>query len=187
MSTIALSSPLGPRWTPGHWGSTDSVGIRAHHAAGLSIVEVGALPDTAADLRTALNAAFSIDLGAGTPAESAENAVCTGPGKYLLTGTTLQTVQAAIGALGLAVDQSSGRVKLSIDGPAVAGLLAKACPINLADWPVGAAHASHFMHIACAYYRRAEDGFDLYVGRSFAQSTAEWLLDAGAEFGVEIV
>ena len=64
MCTIALSSPLGPRWTPGHWGSTDSVGIRAHHAAGLSIVEVGALPDTAADLRTALNAAFSITLAA---------------------------------------------------------------------------------------------------------------------------
>lgn len=188
--SIVLSNPLGPKWTTGFHGSTEggnTAGIRASHAAGLTVVEVAALPGQAADMRAALLAAFGMELGSGTPAESAENAVCTGPGQYLLTGHDVQTVKAAVGDLGLAVDQSSGRVRISIDGPAAAGLLAKACPINLASWPAGAAHASHFMHIACCYFRRAEDGFDLYFGRSFAQSAAEWLLDAGAEFGVEVV
>lgn len=187
---LVLSNPLGPKWTLGRHGNTSSetaAGVRAHHAAGLTAVEVAALPGQAAAMRAALKTAFDMDLGQGSPAESKENAVCTGPGQYLLTGYDVQTVKAAIGDLGLAVDQSSGRVKVSIDGPSTAGLLAKACPLNLATWPFGAAHASHFLHIACCYYRRSEDGFDLYFGRSFAQSAAEWLLDAGAEFGVEIV
>lgn len=186
---VVLSNPLGPNWTLGRHGSTDgeTAGIRAHHAAGLAVVEVAALPGQAALIREALKTAFEMDLGQGSPAESAENAVCTGPGQYLLTGQDVTTVKAAIGDLGLAVDQSSGRVRLSIDGPSTADLLAKTCPLNLAQWPIGAAHASHFLHIACCFYRRSEDGFDLYFGRSFAQSAAQWLLDVGAEFGVEIV
>lgn len=187
--SIVLSNPLGPKWTAGRHGSPDAetAGIRARNAAGLTIVEVAALPGQEAELRGALKAAFGMELGQGSPADSAENAVCSGPGRYLLTGHDVHAVKGAVGDLGLAVDQSSGRVRISIYGPACAGLLAKACPLNLAAWPVGAAHASHFLHIACCYFRRADDGFDLYFGRSFAQSAAEWLLDAGAEFGVEVV
>jgi sarcosine oxidase subunit gamma len=185
--SIVLSNPLGPKWTASRHGKADGeAGIVASHGVGLTVVEVAALPDQAEALRTALSAAFGMDLGDGSPAHSAETAVCTGPGQYLLTGHDVQTVKAAVGDLAMVADQSSGRVQVSIDGPAVADLLAKACPINLADWPVGAAQASHFLHIACAYYRRSETGFDLYFGRSFAQSAAQWLLDAGAEFGVEI-
>lgn len=182
-----LSSPLGPKWVAGRYGATEGeAGIRARHAAGLKIVEVAALPGEGVALRTALVTAFGIDLGDGTPAQSAENGVCSGPDRYLLTGFELSDVKAAIGALGMAADQSSGRVKLSVDGPAVGAMLAKTCPLNLAAWPVGGAQASHFLHISCIYYRRSDEGFDLYVGRSFAQSAAEWLLDAGAEFGVDI-
>ena len=183
-----LRNPLGPKWTPGEHGSTPAggSGVTAGHAVGLTIVEVAALPGQAEALRAALKAAFGMELGAGTPAESAENAVCTGPGQYLLTGHDVAAVKAAVGDLALAVDQSSGRVRVTVSGPAVADLLAKTCPLNLAQWPVGAAHASHFLHIACAYFRRGEDRFDLYVGRSFAQSFGEWLLHASAEFGLSV-
>lgn len=187
MSTIVLSNPLGAHWTAGRHGQAEGeAGIRATHAAGLTIVEVAALPGQAQPLRAALEAGFGMALGDGQPAHSAENAVCTGPGHYLLVGHDVQAVKAAVGDLAIAVDQSSGRVRVSIDGPAVAELLAKACPLDLRAWPIGGAQASHFLHIACAYYRRSEHGFDLYFGRSFAASAAQWLLDAGAEFGVEI-
>ena len=113
--------------------------------------------------------------------------MCSGPDRYLLTGFDLAAVTAAVGDLGLAVDQSSGRVRLSIDGADVPGLLAKSCPLDLAKWPVGMSQASHFLHIGCTWYRRSETGFDLYIGRSFARSAAEWLIESAAEFGVEIL
>ena len=69
----------------------------------------------------------------------------------------------------------------------VPGLLAKSCPLDLAKWPVGMSQASHFLHIGCTWYRRSETGFDLYIGRSFARSAAEWLIESAAEFGVEIL
>ncbi|MAV47510.1 MAG: hypothetical protein CBC49_006195 [Alphaproteobacteria bacterium TMED89] len=182
-----LKNPLGAKWTAGRHGKAEGgPGVLASHTAGLTIVEVAALPGQAQAMRAALKAAFGMDLGAGSPAEGAENAVCTGPGQYLLTGHDVATVKAAVGDLALAVDQSSGRVRLTISGPAIAALLAKTCPLDLATWPVGAAHASHFLHIACTYFRRGDAEFDLYVGRSFAQSVGKWLLDASAEFGLEI-
>ena len=79
------------------------------------------------------------------------------------------------------------RDRLSIDGADVPGLLAKSCPLDLAKWPVGMSQASHFLHIGCTWYRRSETGFDLYIGRSFARSAAEWLIESAAEFGVEIL
>ena len=68
---------MGPKWTPGEHGSTPAggSGVTASHAVGLTIVEVAALPGQAEALRAALKAAFGMELGAGTPAESAENAV----------------------------------------------------------------------------------------------------------------
>ena len=183
-----LSSPLGPKWTAGRHGSgAGEAGIRAHHSAGLSILEVAALPGQGAALRAALKAGLDLDLGAGTVAESAVNGVCTGPDRYLLTGFEFGAVKAAVAGLGMVADQSSGRVKLSVDGPAVAAMLSKTCPLNLKTWAVGGAQASHFLHLSCTYFRRSADGFDLYIGRSFAQSAAEWLLDAGAEYGVDVV
>jgi len=185
---VVLSSPLGHHWTLGRHGASEGdAGIRASHAAGLAVVEVAALPGQGDNLRRALHTAFGIEETGETPAASAVNAVCTGPNQYLLTGFDLDTVKAAIGSLGLAVDQSSGKVRVSIDGPAVAGLLAKTCPLNLAAWPVGGVHASHFLHLSCAYYRRDEQGFDLYFGRSFAESAAQWLIEAASEFGLDIV
>ena len=191
MEMSLLTSPLGPKWTAGHHGviRTDGsgAGIRAFHTTGLNVVEIAALPGKGTALRAALKKALKLDLGHGDPAASLENAVCSGPDRYLLTGFDLASVKAAVGDLGLAADQSSGRVRLSIDGDGVPGLLAKSCPLDLTKWPLGMSQASHFLHIGCIWYRRSETGFDLYVGRSFSRSAAEWLLESGSEFGVEVL
>ena len=138
MSTIVLSNPLGAHWTAGRHGQAEGeAGIRATHAAGLTIVEVAALPGQAQPLRAALEAGFGMTLGDGQPAHSAENAVCTGPGHYLLVGHDVQAVKAAVGDLAMAVDQSSGRVRVSIDGPAGRGFAGQSLPAGpegVADW-----------------------------------------------------
>ena len=194
MDQSVIRSPLGPSWTPGHYGTVATgddgsaeAGIRALHTPGLLLVEIAALPGKGEAMRAAVKKGLKLDLGDGSPAASLPNAVCSGPDRCLLTGFDLAAVKAAVGDLGLAVDQSSGRVRLSIGGADVPGLLAKSCPLDLAKWPVGMSQASHFLHIGCTWYRRSETGFDLYIGRSFARSAAEWLIESAAEFGVEIL
>jgi sarcosine oxidase subunit gamma len=58
-----------------------------------------------------------------------------------------------------------------------------AIDLDPAVFPPGRAAQTMIHHIDVLVHRTAETTFELWVLRSFAESLAEWVLDAGQEFG----
>ncbi|WP_051630936.1 sarcosine oxidase subunit gamma [Afifella pfennigii] len=89
-----------------------------------------------------------------------------------------------IGASGTVTDLSHARTLLSLEGAAAQEVLARGIAIDLARMPPGAATQTKMEHFDVTLLRRAGDCFELLFHRSFAEAAAEWLLDAGAPFGI---
>ena len=111
------------------------------------------------------------------------------PGRFMIAGPDADLparladlIPASAGAV---TDLSHGRTILSLEGEAAAEVLQKCVALDLADagFPVGRAAATMIHHIDVLIVRRRDKRFDLWVLRSFAETLAEWLLDAGAELG----
>ena len=85
-------------------------------------------------------------------------------------------------------DLSHGRTILRLEGEAAADVLAKGVAIDLdpAAFPTDRVAQSMIHHIDIVLHRLGPDAFELWVLRSFAESLAEWLLEAGAEFGIPL-
>jgi heterotetrameric sarcosine oxidase gamma subunit len=84
------------------------------------------------------------------------------------------------------VDVSHAWSVLRVQGPSAHDLLAKGCAVDLEQMRADACRPTavgRFDVLLCCV---ADDGFDLFVARSLAQSFADWLLRAGAEFGVTV-
>ena len=74
-------------------------------------------------------------------------------------------------------DQSDGWAVLSIRGSGSASVLARLCPLDLRDFGVGQVARSEFAHMMSIILPR-EDGYDIWVMRSFARTAAEHLKEA---------
>ena len=90
-------------------------------------------------------------------------------------------------AFEVAVETGDAWTQFAISGSASRDLLAKGCALDL--------HPSAFREGGCAVTRFAQlrcvlhhvgVGYRLLVGRSHAASLAEWLVEAAAEFGLEV-
>jgi sarcosine oxidase subunit gamma len=107
------------------------------------------------------------------------------PSRWLLVSTDQSTVVVA----DIKRDVSSGRTVLRLSGPNVRDVLAKGCPLDL--------HHRTFKLGTCAQSRigslnvlivHVEDGtFDVYVARGFALTFWEWLIEASAEYGYDVL
>lgn len=85
------------------------------------------------------------------------------------------------------VDVSAGQTLLSLTGVPAREVLMKStsCDVHPARFPVGKAVGTVFAKTTVTLRRPAEDRWELVVRRSFADYVARWLLDAGAEFGLQ--
>lgn len=89
----------------------------------------------------------------------------------------------------VATDLSQARCVIRLAGAGAAAVLAKGCPLDFhrRSFPRGTACAqSTLAHVAVLIDAVGEEAFDLYVARSYARYLWDWLLEAGAEFTVEI-
>jgi len=98
----------------------------------------------------------------------------------VLTALTL----ALEGRVALATMITDSRLAVEITGPCAAVLLSKGCALDLhpAKFAVGNASVTRFAKSAAMVTRVQEDAYQLYVDRSQARYTWEWLLDAAGEF-----
>ncbi|WP_426420451.1 sarcosine oxidase subunit gamma family protein [Bradyrhizobium genosp. A] len=82
------------------------------------------------------------------------------------------------------IDQSHGRVGIAIAGPKAAFVLAKGTAADLAlnTFPAGHATTTLMGHIATHITRISQDGFELMVLRSFAESLWDQLAELSAEY-----
>ena len=83
-------------------------------------------------------------------------------------------------------DIGHGRAILRLAGRDAADVLLKgvALDLDLTAFPVGRAAATAIHHVDVTLHRRNLQIWDLWVLRGFAQDLAEWLIDAGLEFGI---
>ena len=109
-----------------------------------------------------------------------------GPGRWLLIAFENALAGAKLeAAFEVAVETGDGWTQFAISGSAARDLLAKGCALDL--------HPSAFWEGGCAVTRIAQlrcvlhhvgAGYRLLVGRSYAVSLAEWLIESAAEFGL---
>lgn len=90
-------------------------------------------------------------------------------------------------------DQSDGRCLIRMSGPRVRDMLAKLSSVDLDDgmFPAGAAATTSIDHTAVNLWREADasDGslvFNVLVFSSFADSLWDTIVDAAAEYGIEV-
>ena len=89
------------------------------------------------------------------------------------------------------VDISGGQTCINLRGVAVATLLKKSSIYDFEGWDAatpnsGSVVQTTFAKASAAVSNRSDGSYDLVIRRSFADYVAQWLLDAGGEFGCRI-
>ena len=112
------------------------------------------------------------------------------PGQWFLVGESplapgeITRLAQQIGGDASLSDQSHGRVRVSLEGPAARRVLAKGTAVDLGDtaFPIGRSAQTLFGHIGIHITRVAPERFELIVLRSFAVSLWDELTHGSAEF-----
>ncbi len=143
---------------------------------------------------------LGVPFGRATRDDSGALVVGSGPGEWLVLagpGTASQTAErvrglaAAAEAFTTVLDLTHGRALIRLTGRRSAEVLAKVCGIDLSEavTPDGAAFRSAVAELVTDLVRDDRDwvrSYLLHCERSSGQYLFDVLLDAGAEFGVDI-
>ena len=86
--------------------------------------------------------------------------------------------------IALVIDQSHGRVVLRLRGQASGAVVQKAIDLHPGAFGPGAAAQTGIAGMAVLVHAVADETFDLYGNRSFAESVVDWLLEAGREWDI---
>ena len=129
-------------------------------------------------------------------AAGATAAYWLGPGEWLLlvadhtqTATLESRLRDALPGHFAVVDVSGGQTLINLSGPAVAEVMKKSCvyDFSAANFPAGRCVQTVFAKAGALVAKTADGSLDVIIRRSFADYLAEWLLDAGREYGCCIV
>ena len=121
-------------------------------------------------------------------------ALCLGPDEWLLTGdadapalaAALQ--HAARTMFASATDVSDAWCVIRLAGPNARDVLAKGCGLDLHPraFQPGDATRTLLAQATVVLYQTADDTYEIFVRRSYADYLWQWLEDAGREFGVAV-
>ncbi len=145
----------------------------------------------------AFRAAAETALGAPLPEDSRRSAVQgpltllrLGPDYWLALHATDAAFAERLEAAGAprALDLSSARTQLRLDGPGARDLLSVGCQIDLRPrtFPAGAFAQTPIGNATAILHATGDDAFAILIARSFAQSWLGWLAHAGREFDLAI-
>ncbi len=125
--------------------------------------------------------------------------IWSGPDQFLVlsarskTASAFATLQKSLAGFASLSDQSDGRALIRISGPNARTMLAKLVSLDLHDqsFPPVSAAATSIDHTGVNLWRGddADDGyaaFFMLVFSTFAESLWGTMLDAGAEYGIDI-
>jgi sarcosine oxidase subunit gamma len=190
---MADASALQTVLRPGRGGETGSVGVKIAERRGLSLVQVSEIPGVAGN-RAAIEAAIGTALP--QPNKSAigrRAALWIGPGRWFIvepryTALADELEKAAGGSLAI-TELSHSRTVLRISGARIRDVIAQGCSVDLHPsaakagdcFVTSVARHSAVLHVVDA------STMDVIVYRSFGQDLAEWVLEAAAPYGYEIV
>ena len=194
----ALQSALRLR-PPGLLGATDSAhaGVRLGEHRLETLVQVTAFAACFAQAGAMLADLVKLALPGNHrfTGDAQTNLRAVGPGTWLLADTAgaapePAALRTALRGFATVVDLSHARTAFLLAGPAAERTIAKFCSIDLAGgaFPAGSATNTRLGHIGMTL-TRLDDAptFEILVYRGYAEHAFETLVDAGAEFGLEIV
>lgn len=196
MSAPESLSPLAHVWRPGRHGAAGVAGV-AISARQNTLVQVTARHGQGEAIRAALKATFALDLPApGTASASGDmRALPIAPETWLVIAPRERHLELtskladACGAAATLVDQSAGRVVLRVAGAKARDVLAKGCRVDLHPrvFGPGRVAVTPIAHVTVTVLQVNETPvFDLVVSTSYAETFAEWLVEASAEFGADL-
>ena len=174
--------------------SSTSARVRVTEAAGLARIDLVTSVRRAAALRAAFAAATGVELPrAGRSVRAGELTVLAlAPDRWQCesdgpAGSAIAALCAVVGDEAALVDQSDGSRTFDVAGPSAREALAKGVPIDLDEsaFRVGDVARTGVAHVAVTLRcLSAEPAFRIAVARTYAESFLEWLLDAGAAYGI---
>jgi sarcosine oxidase subunit gamma len=198
MVDLAVQSAIADLVRPHRLGPKGEPGLRLWERAGVVIWQIAAwreadVPPVRSTLRKSLRVALPNQAN-GAASAGGPTAIWIAPRRLWLVATaqdagSLAGLPDLVGGRAAVTDLSHARVVLRLSGPEARTALAKLCRIDLhpkafapgrtAQTPLGQVPAL----IHCV---DEAPTFDLYLPRSLARSATEMLIDAAAEFGLEI-
>lgn len=195
-------SPLQQSFTPGRLGETAGhAGVRLAEIRDFNLVQIFARRGQSAAVAKAAKAHYGVEAPDRPQAVFGKAAVLLWTGPDQLSALTargaelrpLDGLRERFAGIASLSDQSDGRCLLRISGARAREMLAKVSSVDLdpSVFPVGAAAATAIDHTAANLWRAADavDGspvFKLLIFSSFANSLWDALVDAAAEYGIEV-
>lgn len=123
---------------------------------------------------------------------SGRHLLCLGPDIYWMVGSVHEPQPANMetrdfgGGYAVLLDITDAWTCIGISGDQALAFLAKGCTLDLhpRHFPAASCAATGFARMRTIIWRPDDDlSFRLFVGRSYAYSLWEWLIDASVEFG----
>jgi heterotetrameric sarcosine oxidase gamma subunit len=117
--------------------------------------------------------------------------VGSGPGEWTILALPNAAIDVAVAGFAAVIDITHGRALVRLTGASAPQLLAKVCAIDLSDamCPDGAAFRGTVANVVSDVVRQDSAGIRSYLihcERSIGQFLFDALLDAGAEFGIDV-
>lgn len=179
-----------------HGVAEGDAGVSAGELRGFQLVLLLARRGQSSAMRKTAKTQFGADPGESAKAVAGKNGctmIWSGPDQFYALSPArkakpVATLQSRFTRSASISDQSNGRSLVRLSGPRVHDCLAKMLSIDLHPdvFKVGDAAATQMAHMAVNIWRDADDGFNILVFTSFAESLWRTILDHGAEYGVEI-
>ena len=115
----------------------------------------------------------------------------SGPDEWTLIGPLNETYDVQTDGFATVIDLTHGRALMRLTGPQSALVLGKMCPLDFTDkmCPNGAAFRASVANVVTDFIRDDVTGvrsYLLHCERSTGQFLFDALLDAGAEFGIDV-
>ncbi|MER8441226.1 sarcosine oxidase subunit gamma [Mesorhizobium sp. M1312] len=194
------SSPLEHALAVGAYGARDvAPGISFTEVRNFDLIQVMARRGKGAELASAAKARFGMAAPDAPKAVQATDAwlIWSGPDQFLVLSKggkhAIEPLTQAFSQSASLSDQSHARAWISVSGAKARTMLAKLSSIDLhpTAFPIGAAAATSIDHTSVNLWRGDDrpDGqavFNLLVFATFAESLWHTMLDAAAEYGVDI-
>jgi heterotetrameric sarcosine oxidase gamma subunit len=182
-----------------HGARSVEPGITLTEVRNFDLVQIMARRGKGGELANAAKARFGVAAPDVPKAVSASDVtlIWSGPDQFLVLSKggkhTMDILSQAFSQSASLSDQSHARALISVTGAKARAMLAKLSSIDLhpAAFPTGAAAATAIDHTSVNLWRGSDlpDGqavFKLLVFATFAESLWHTMLDAGAEYGVDI-
>jgi methylglutamate dehydrogenase subunit D len=195
---LERNSPLSAVLSSGHRnGTSGRRSLQLGEERGWSLVQLSAFPATLPDLRSIVRQT----LGAELPTRVGEAAVVgsqvlmrIGPEEFWIIARnghdSAPTLRAAVaGEIGSVIPLSHARVCMWIEGLCARAALASAIAVDLDPlvFRPGSFALTGLHHTPVLIYRCRETRYELYVMRTFAVWTWEWLIDVALPYGYQVV